>query len=140
MRCCLQCCAGGGGGGVLPYIYLHEMSDGGRMVGAGRYGGGEVNSRQLMALFQVMYDPHQSTTVIKPVRKGVKKKKNRRFDKVVGRGVRENRSLSNGVKIGAALGVQDRGEGGINFGINPWLKTITEIITNPAHFRNRRMI
>jgi len=33
MRCCLQCCAGGGGGGVLPYIYLHEMSDGGRMVG-----------------------------------------------------------------------------------------------------------
>lgn len=74
MRSCLQCCAGGGGGGVLPYIYLHEMSDGGRMVGAGRYGGNEVNSRQLMALFQVMYDPHQSTTVIKPVRKGVKKK------------------------------------------------------------------
>ncbi|KAL4130958.1 hypothetical protein QTP88_008323 [Uroleucon formosanum] len=28
---------GGGGGGVLPYIYLHEMSVGGRTVGAGRY-------------------------------------------------------------------------------------------------------
>lgn len=62
------------------------------------YGGGEVNSRQLMALFQVMYDPHQSTTVIKPVRKGVKKKKkkNRRFDKVGGargRGVRKSVSV-----------------------------------------------
>lgn len=77
MRCLQQqqkrCRAGGGGGsgssggGMLPYIYLHEMSVSGRTVGAGRYVD-EVNSRQLMALFQVMYDPHQSTTVIKPVR------------------------------------------------------------------------
>jgi len=35
MRCCLQCYAGGGGGGGLPYIYLHEMSDGGGIVGPG---------------------------------------------------------------------------------------------------------
>jgi len=75
MRCLQQQCwaggvgggGGGGGGGMLPYIYLHEMSVGGCSVGAGRYVD-EVNSRQLMALFQVMYDPHQSTTVIKPVR------------------------------------------------------------------------
>lgn len=62
--------------------------------GWAEHGGGEVNSRQLMALFQVMYDPHQSTTVIKPVQKGVKKR--RKIDgstKLMGRGVGKSVSV-----------------------------------------------
>lgn len=65
---------GGGGGTVLPYVYYYIFAWDVNQPKTG-WGGSEVNSQQLMALFQVMYDPHQSTTVVKPVRKGVKKKK-----------------------------------------------------------------
>jgi len=36
-----------------------------------------------------MYDPHQSTTVIKPVRKGIKKEKKKKKIRVSERGERE---------------------------------------------------